>query len=65
MANLKADDIDWKNQVVSFFRVKTGAAQVLHFGSALAEVFKDLLGQGMLFPRLAGIMIFFIWDPIC
>ena len=53
MANLKAEDIDWKNQVVSFFRSKTGTAQILHFGNALAEVFKDLPGQGMLFPRLA------------
>jgi integrase len=54
MANLKAEDIDWKNQVVSFFRAKTGTAQILHFGNALAEVFKDLPGQGKLFPRLAA-----------
>ena len=53
VANLKAEDIDWKNQVVSFFRAKTGTAQILHFGNALAEVFKDLPGQGTLFPRLA------------
>jgi integrase len=55
VANLKAEDIDWKNQVVSFFRAKTGTAQILHFGNALAEVFKDLPGQGILFPRLAEI----------
>ena len=53
VANLKAEDIDWKNQVVSFFRAKTGTAQILHFGNALAEVFKDVPGQGTLFPRLA------------
>ena len=53
MANLKAEDIDWKNKVVSFFRAKTGTAQILHFGEALAEVFRDLPGQGLLFPRLA------------
>lgn len=53
VANLKAEDIDWKNQVVSFFRAKTGTVQILHFGNALAQVFKDLPGQGMLFPRLA------------
>lgn len=54
MANLKAEDIDWKNNVVSFFRAKTGTAQIIHFGSALAEVFRDLPGQGLLFPRLAA-----------
>ncbi len=54
VAHLKAEDIDWKSQVVSFFRAKTGTAQIIRFGNALAEVLRDLPGQGLLFPRLAA-----------
>jgi hypothetical protein len=54
VAHLKAEDIDWKNQVVGFFHAKTGMAQILHFGSSLAEALKDLPGQGMLSARLAA-----------
>ncbi|HKI68823.1 MAG TPA: tyrosine-type recombinase/integrase [Verrucomicrobiae bacterium] len=54
VAHLKAEDIGWRNQVVSFFRSKTGTVQIIHFGSALAEVLRDLPGRGLLFPRLAA-----------
>jgi integrase len=54
MAHLKAEDVDWENQVVSFFRSKTGTAQIINIGHVLAEVLRDLPGQGMLFPRLAA-----------
>lgn len=54
VAHLKAEDIDWRSRVVSFFRSKTGTAQIIHFGSALAEVLRDLPGEGLLFPRLAA-----------
>jgi integrase len=54
VAHLKAEDIDWRDQVVSFFRAKTGTAQIIHFGKALAEVLRDLPGEGLLFPRLAA-----------
>ena len=54
VAHLKAEDVDWRKQVVSFFRAKTGTAQIIHFGVALAEVLRDLPGQGLLFPGLAG-----------
>lgn len=53
VAHLKADDVDWENQIVSFFRAKTGTAQILRFGKDLAEVLKDLPGEGLLFPTLA------------
>ncbi len=53
MANLQADDIDWHKQVVSFFRRKTGTAQVVRFGKGLAEVLRDLPQVGLLFPTLA------------
>jgi len=54
VAHLKAEDVDWRTQVVSFFRTKTGTAQIIHFGNALAEVLRDLPGRGLLFPRLAA-----------
>ncbi len=41
IARLKAEDVDWKSHVVSFFRSKTGTAQIIHFGNGLAEVFQD------------------------
>ena len=54
MAHLRAEDMDWKNLVLSFFRAKTGAAQVIHVGKALADVLRDLPSEGLLFPRLAA-----------
>jgi integrase len=53
VANLKAEDIDWKDQVVSFFRGKTGTVQTIHFGESLAEILRGLPQSGYLFPRLA------------
>ena len=55
VAHLKAEDIDWKDQVVSFFRAKTGTAQIIHFSDGLADIFRDLPSEGLLFPRLAAI----------
>ena len=55
VAHLKAEDVDWRNRVVSFFRAKTSVAQVIHFGNGLAEVLRDLPSEGLLFPRLAAI----------
>ena len=54
VARLKAEDIDWPNEVVSFFRAKTGTAQIVTFGHHLAQVLQDLPGTGPLFPRLAA-----------
>lgn len=53
IAQLKATDIDWKERVVSFFRIKTGSVQVVHFGPTLAEVLKSLPSEGNLFPWLS------------
>lgn len=54
VARLKAEDIDWSEQVVSFFRAKTGVPQIVHFGNQFAEVLRSLPRSGWLFPRLAG-----------
>ena len=40
--------------MVSFFRSKTGTAQIIHFGGGLAEVLRGLPQSGLLFPRLAA-----------
>jgi integrase len=53
VANLKAEDIDWRTQVISFFRAKTRAAQIIRFGAELAGVLRGLPASGPLFPRLA------------
>ncbi|HVM51130.1 MAG TPA: tyrosine-type recombinase/integrase [Candidatus Acidoferrum sp.] len=54
VAHLEAKHIDWASRVVSFFRSKTGRAQIIHFGAGLAEVLQGLPQDGLLFPRLAG-----------
>jgi len=53
VASLKAEDIDWDRQVVSFFRRKTGTAQVVRFGKGFAEVLRGLSQVGFLFPTLS------------
>jgi len=54
VAHLEAEHIDRESQVVSFFRSKTGRAQIVHFGAGLAGVLRGLPEEGLLFPRLAG-----------
>ncbi len=53
IARLKAEDVDWDSRVVSFFRSKTGTAQIIHFGQGLADVLRGLSSTGLLFPALA------------
>ena len=53
VARLRAEDIDWANHVVSFFRMKTGSVQIVRFGLGLADILKALPAKGPLFPRLA------------
>jgi integrase len=51
VANLKAEDIDWENKVVSFHRRKTGSASIIRFGSELERVLQSLPRFGDLFPN--------------
>lgn len=55
IAHLKAEDVDWRNQVVSFFRSKTRKAQIVRMGEAFAENLRALPQNGLLFPRLSAI----------
>lgn len=53
MANLKAEDIDWSDQVISFFRKKTKSVQIVHFGKEIEAILSGLPRGGLLFPNLA------------
>jgi len=53
IAALKGEDVDWNRQLVSFFRAKTGTAQIVRMGPALARLLEGLPRQGPLFPVLS------------
>jgi integrase len=54
VAHLKAEDVDWRNQVVSFFRSKTRKAQIVRMGEMFAKILRALPQDGPLFPRLTA-----------
>jgi len=55
IANLKGEDVDWTQSTVSFRRKKTGVPVVVHLGEEALNVFKDLPGEGVLFPYLSSV----------
>ncbi|MGH7989822.1 MAG: tyrosine-type recombinase/integrase [Limisphaerales bacterium] len=55
IANLKGEDVDWQNQTVSFVRKKTGVPVIVHLGTEALNLFKDLPGEGVLFPYLSRV----------
>ncbi|MFA6543167.1 MAG: tyrosine-type recombinase/integrase [Limisphaerales bacterium] len=55
LARLRAEDIDWENRTVSFFRRKTGSVTLQHMGPESMRLLADLPGEGLLFPYLAGV----------
>jgi integrase len=50
VANLKAENIDWKNQTIMFYRMKNKAKAVMTFGGELEKVLRSLPATGNLFP---------------
>ena len=52
VAMLKAEDIDWEQRIISFFRKKTKSVAMLHFGDDVAAVLRELPAVGPLFPYL-------------
>lgn len=52
VAMLKAEDIDWEQRIISFFRKKTKSVAMLHFGDDVAAVLRELPAVGDLFPYL-------------
>jgi len=55
VASLRAEDVDWENQTISYFRKKTTVPVVLHLGDNALNTLKDLPGDGLLFPYLARV----------
>ena len=55
IANLKAEDINWKDRTIAYRRHKTGAMSLLSFGDEVAAILKTLPSSGLLFPALARI----------
>jgi integrase len=54
LAVLMAEDVDWEQKTIGFFRRKTGTVAQLHFGPAVAAILQDLPGTGPLFPYIAS-----------
>jgi len=52
VAKLTAEDIDWRDKVVSFHRNKTGVVSIIRFGQELEQIFLTLPRTGALFPKL-------------
>lgn len=55
IASLRGEDVDWSQGTVSFTRKKTGVAVIVHLGTEALNLFKDLPGEGALFPYLASV----------
>jgi integrase len=55
IAGLKGEDVDWTNATVSFTRKKTGVPVLIHLGAEALNLFKDLPGEGVLFPYLSRV----------
>jgi integrase len=55
IAELTAEDIDWKDRTVSYRRRKTGVPVIISFGVEAAAILESLPRAGHLFPRVARI----------
>jgi integrase len=55
IAELTAEDIDWKDRTISYNRRKTAVPVVITFGTDAASVLESLPMFGPLFPRMARI----------
>ncbi len=53
IANLRAEDIDWEHQAISYHRRKTNQVAILHFGEQVRDLLRSLPKEGLLFPRMA------------
>ena len=53
MASLRAEDIDWTYQTVSYARQKTGSQAMIRFSDSVARIFRSRPATGFLFPQIA------------
>jgi integrase len=52
LAFLEAENVDWENHVISYKRMKTDTVAIMRFDEDMAEILRDLPGNGPLFPYL-------------
>jgi integrase len=55
LAGLNAEDVDWEHHVISYARRKTGSVAIMRFDEDMAQILKDLPGNGSLFPYLRSV----------
>jgi len=55
LAFLEAENVDWENHVISYARKKTGTVAIVRFDEDIAEILRDLPGNGPLFPYLRSV----------
>jgi integrase len=53
IANLCAENVNWQDRTIAYFRMKTGSRVMFHFGDSVAEILKTLPKLGPLFPRIS------------
>jgi integrase len=52
MASLRAEDIDWTCQTISYARMKTGSQAMIRFGDAVAQILQRRPATGYLFSQI-------------
>ena len=52
LAFLEAENVDWDHHVISYKRMKTKTVAIMRFDEDMAEILRDLPGNGPLFPYL-------------
>ena len=55
VARLVGEDVDWSQGTLSFNRQKTGTPVIIHLGSEVLNLLKDLPSTGPLFPYLSTV----------
>lgn len=55
MAAMTADNIDWPNKTIAYYRKKTGQLAIQRFGSEVEAILKDRPSSGLLFPHFSKI----------
>jgi integrase len=55
LAFLEAENVDWDNHVISYQRMKTGTVAIMRLDEDMAEILRDLPGNGPLFPYLRSV----------
>jgi integrase len=52
VASLRAEDIDWTYQTISYARLKTGTQAMIRFSDAVAQILRSRPTTGYLFPQI-------------